>query len=109
MSGRRWTVTDRYANEIYLTEERWHHIIEEINHPELAAYEAYVRHTVQVGRRKQDVLNPQKYRYHWAYDDLPAFNTHIVVIVLFRFTEDLEERPAANNYIVTAYMKEVWS
>jgi hypothetical protein len=107
MSGRRWTIRDRYGNDIYLTEERWAHIIEAINHPELEDYEDYVQGVVQSGRRKQDTLNPQKYRYSMEFDDLPAYNSHIVVIVLFRFTEDEHGRPIANNYIVTAYMKEV--
>jgi hypothetical protein len=25
---KKWTVQDRYGNEIYLTAERWHHILE---------------------------------------------------------------------------------
>jgi len=25
---KKWTVQDRYGNTIYLTEERWHHILE---------------------------------------------------------------------------------
>lgn len=25
---KKWIVQDRYGNEIYLTEERWHHILE---------------------------------------------------------------------------------
>ena len=36
VGGRRWTVRDRYGNEIYLTQERWDHIIEPTNHPEMA-------------------------------------------------------------------------
>ncbi|MCU0490444.1 MAG: hypothetical protein MUD01_02455 [Chloroflexaceae bacterium] len=107
MSGRRWTVRDRYGNELYLTEERWDHIIEEFNHPELTDYEDYVQDTVKTGRRKQDTLNPQKYRYSKAYNDLIEYNTHIVVIVLFRFNEDDEAKPVPNNYIVTAFMKEI--
>ena len=35
-SGIRWTITERQGHEIYLTEERWHHIIEPANHPEMA-------------------------------------------------------------------------
>ena len=27
VSGRRWAVRDRYGNEIYITNERWEHII----------------------------------------------------------------------------------
>jgi hypothetical protein len=107
MIGRRWTIRDRYGNEIYLTEERWNHIVEDSNHPELEAYEDYIQDVIQLGRRKQDTLNPQKYRYSKEYPDLIEDNTHIVVIVLFRFTEDEQGKPLPNNYIVTAYMKEV--
>lgn len=42
-TGRRWTVRDRSGNEVYLTEERWEHIIEPINHPEMAAYEQQLK------------------------------------------------------------------
>jgi hypothetical protein len=34
-------------------------------------------------------------------------NTHIVAIVLFRFREGDGGRPVPNNYIVTAYQKEI--
>lgn len=37
-AGRRWTVRDRYGNDIYLTHERWKHIIEPINHPDMSDY-----------------------------------------------------------------------
>ena len=52
-------------------------------------------------------LNPQKYRYSLDFDDLEADNTHIVAIVLFRFREDEVRTPIPNNYIVTAYQKEI--
>jgi hypothetical protein len=104
--GRRWTVRDRYGNDIYLTEERWAHIIEPMNHPEMADYEEELKETIRLGRRKQDVLNPQKYRYTQAFDNLPAYNTHIVAIVLFRFSE-VDGNIIPNNYIVTAYQKEI--
>ena len=107
MFNRRWTIQDRYGYYIYLTEERWNHIIEDMNHPEIADYEEYIKDTIQTGRRKQDALNPQKYRYSKAYTDLIEDNTHMVVIILFRFSEDEQGRPEPNNYIVTAYMKEV--
>ena len=107
MFNRRWTIQDRYGYHIYLTEERWNHIIEDMNHPEMADYEEYMKDTIQTGRRKQDALNPQKYRYSKSYTDLIEDNTHMVVIILFRFSEDEQGRPEPNNYIVTAYMKEV--
>jgi hypothetical protein len=34
----RWTVRDRFGNEIYLTQERWEHIVLPFNHPERAAH-----------------------------------------------------------------------
>lgn len=62
-SGIRWTVRDRYGNQIYLTEERWEHITEAINHPEMLDYEDELQMTMRSAVRKQDTLNPQKYRY----------------------------------------------
>jgi hypothetical protein len=34
-------------------------------------------------------------------------NTHIVAVVLFRFNEGEEGRPASNNYFVTAFQKQI--
>jgi hypothetical protein len=39
MSGQRWTLRDRYGNDIYLTDERWEHITNPRNHPEMLDYE----------------------------------------------------------------------
>jgi hypothetical protein len=71
-------------------------------------YEAHLKDVIHSGRRRQDSLNPQKYRYSHAFDDLIEDNTHIVAIVLFRFNEGEDGRPVPNNYIVTAYQKAVW-
>ena len=38
-SGKRWPVQDRDGTPTYLTEERWQHIVEANNHPEMADYE----------------------------------------------------------------------
>ena len=104
---KRWTVRDRYDNDIYLTQERWEHITQSINHPEMLAYESHLKETVQSGRRKQDPLNPHKYRYVKAFVDLAEDNTHIIAIVLFRFGVGEGGKPVPNNYIVTAYQKEI--
>ena len=103
----RWKIRDRYGNEIYLTEERWQHITTSINHPDMVNYEEHLKTTIRRGRRKQDSLNPQKYRYTNAFVDLPADNTHITAIVLFRFREGSDGEPISNNYIVTAYQKRI--
>ncbi len=41
------------------------------------------------------------------FDNLTENNTHIVAIVLFRFGANNFGNPFPNNYIVTAYQKEV--
>ena len=107
VGGRRWTVHDRYGNEIYLSQERWDHIIEPTNHPEMAESEERLKETIQTGTRRQDPLNPRKYRYGKPFDGLTEDNTHIIAIVLFGFSEDESWRPVPNNYITTAYQKEI--
>ena len=101
-AGRRWTIQDRYGNVIYMTQERWEHVTDAINHPEMAPYEEHLQETIQTGRRRQDQLNPQKYRYTEDFDDL--FGD---AIVLFRFSQDAAGELSANNYVVTAYQKEI--
>jgi hypothetical protein len=103
----RWTVQDRYGNRIYLTQERWEHITESVNHPEMEDYEEELKETVKMGSRKQDSLNPQKYRYSKKFDNLSASNTHIVAVVLFRLQEGEIGEIVSNNFIVTAYQKEI--
>ncbi len=105
--GVRWTVRDRDGNEIYLTQERWDHITEPTNHPEMEGFEDELKQTIQRSRRKQDPLNPQKYVYSWPFSNLLFGNTHIVAVVLFRLREQGVQKPVANNYVVTAYQKEV--
>lgn len=105
--GLRWTVKDHFGNVIYLTQERWDHIVDPINHPEMGDCEEELKKTIVSGTRKQDSLNPQKFRYLKAFDRLPGENTHLVAIVLFRFRESQSGEPLPNNYVVTAYLKEI--
>ena len=100
----RWIERDRSGNEIYLTEERWEHITDAANHPEMLDYENELRETIRLGKRKQETFSPQKYRYSRAFENLTAKNTHIVAVVVFRLSEDL----SPNNFIVTAYQKRIW-
>lgn len=102
--GRRWSVVDEQGNSVYLTEEQWDHVLE--GHPEMAVHEQQLRETVRLGVRSQDSLNPQKFRYLRAFRGLWGDNTHLEAVVLFRFEED-EGRLVANNYVVTAYLKEI--
>ncbi len=106
-ASRRWITHDRYGNSIYLTDERWAHIVDPINHPEMADFEAQLKETIRTGARKQDLLSPRKYRYAKAFDGLAEYNTHIIAMVLFGFSENGTGQPVPNNYIVTAYQKEI--
>ena len=105
--GKRWTLQDRYHNTIYLTEERWQHITNALNHPELSDYEEYLKITLQKGHRRQEPLNPRKYRYYHAFDDLPDDVNHIVVIVLFGFDITASGQTVPNNYVATAFFKHI--
>ena len=105
--GKRWTVQDRYGNSIYLTQERWEHIIDERNHPEMVDYEEYLKTTIQKGRRRQEPLNPRKYRYFHFFDDLSDDVNHIVAIVLFGFDVDEQEQMVPNNFVATAFFKHI--
>jgi hypothetical protein len=104
-SGKRWSVYDRYGNPIYLTQERWQHIVAENNHPEMIGYEEYLQLTLQRGRRRQEPLNPRKYRYIHPFADLPDDVNHIVAIVLFGYDIDEKGQTIANNYVATAFFK----
>ena len=106
-SGVRWTVYDRYGHAIYLTHERWEHITDPSNHPEMMDFEEHLKETIQHGRRRQEPLNPRKYRYVHYFDDLPDESNHIVAIVLFTFDVDEGGHTSENNYVATAFFKHI--
>lgn len=100
--GRLWTQQDRYGNVVYLTAERWEHIVHPENHPEVEPYFEEVRETIKRGRRKQDSLRPNAYTYRLPFSDLPDDKTHIVVAVLFPRTEGAGNG-RREGFVVTAY------
>jgi hypothetical protein len=108
-SGKRWTIQDQYNNLIYLTQERWAHITNETNHPEMADYEEYLKTTIKKGRRRQEPLNPRKYRYYHPFEDLPDDVNHVIAIVLFGFDVDEQGRTIPNNFVATAFFKHIRS
>lgn len=100
-TSHRQEVYDRYGNKIYMTAERWLHALE--SRPWLADYHSEALTTIRRGRRKQDPLNPRKYKYYWpCHDLLPDFN-HLVVIVLFGETVDSKGRVVSNNHVTTVW------
>ena len=84
-------VTDRWGNRIILTDERWKHIVEW--HPELEEFHEEVLETIQKGRRRQDPVDQQKYKYIRAVEGLPFSLTHVVVVV----------RIVTRKFVLTAY------
>lgn len=108
-SAIRWTVEDRDGNPIYLTEERWRHIIDPNNHPEVVSFEEHLKTAIRKGRRRQEPLNPRKYRYSQEFNDLPDGMTHIVAIVLFGFSVSEKASFLPNNFVATAFFKHIKS
>ncbi|MBF0396219.1 MAG: hypothetical protein HQK78_05570 [Desulfobacterales bacterium] len=106
-SWKRWETQDRFGNVIYLSHERWNHIVDEINHPEMENYEDYIKLTLQKGHRKQEPLNPRKYRYYEFFEDLPGEVNMIVAIVLFGYDVNEHGETISNNFLATAFFKHV--
>lgn len=90
-----WAVQDRAGNRIVLTDERWQHIV--AGHWELTELRGQILETIRHGARKQDPLDPHKYRYSKRFSALPYGYTHIFVIV----------RLLPNKFVITAYPKRV--
>ncbi|MCB1058383.1 MAG: hypothetical protein KDD11_23015 [Acidobacteria bacterium] len=96
-----WEVHDRYGNRIRLTAERWNHVLE--NRSWMAEHFEDVLATVREGRRKQDPLDPSKYKYYRPWNVLlPEYN-HLVVVVRFREGLDAQGRNVPQNFVVTAW------
>ncbi len=102
----KWVVRDRWGNAIYLTEERWQHILE--RHEELVGLLDQVLETLRRGRRRQETLDPNRYRYSYPCADLtPEFN-HIVVAVVFRGKEQPDGMWVSNNFVTTAWGVDIY-
>lgn len=94
-------VQDWQGHTIYLTWERWQHVLD---HPGMdEGLLEPVLETLRKGRRKQDTYDPAKYKYLYKFPDLPMLYTHIVVVVKFGWRDAETE---ANNFVLTAYLIE---
>jgi hypothetical protein len=105
--GHIWTVQDRYGNTIYLTAERWQHIVE--SRPELEPHFDLFLETLRTGRRQQDTMIPNKYRYYRRYDELLPENNHLVLIVVFHTGLNEQGQYVPNNFVVTGWATYIWS
>jgi len=95
-------IRDINGNHIYLTDERWEHIIE--FHPEMVNYKQHLLTTIKIGKRKQEPLDPTTYTYYREFADLEKGFNHVIVIVKFGLTEFYE----ANNFVLTAFQKFIY-
>lgn len=98
---RKWLVCNHRGREIYLTEERWNHIIS--RHGELRDHLDDVLDTVRQGRRQQQSHDPQTYVYRFPCETLPLPFNGILVVVTFRFEHQEHDEIRPNNFIVSAW------
>jgi hypothetical protein len=106
--GKLWTHRDHFGNDIYLTDERWAHIVAPDNHPEVEPYLEQVAETVRLGRRRQDAYDPNSYQYYRPFADLPDDNSHLVVCVRFRWHTDRDGSVQEEKFVTTAYLQFFW-
>jgi len=102
---KKWTVQDRYGNTIYLTEERWNHILE--SRPEMEPFLEQFLETVRTGRRRQEALIPNEYRYYKQFDELLPENNHLIAKVVFKTQLDETGNYVPNNFVVTGWPKHI--
>lgn len=98
---KKWTVQDRYGNTVYLTEERWNHILE--SRPELEPLLEQFLETIRTGRRRQEALIPNEYSYSKQFDELLPDNNHLVAKVIFKTQLDESGHYVPNNFVVTGW------
>lgn len=99
-------VHDRWGNAIYLTDERWEHILE--FHKEMVDFRDELFTTLQQGRRRQEPLDLSVYTYFHPFDYLSGENTHIIAIVKFA-SQSTSGKEVPNNFVLTAYQKALYS
>jgi hypothetical protein len=99
---RQWPsiIQDDDGRTIYLTYERWEHALEHVGMH--AGLLDEVLRTVQRGHRRQDRLDPAKFKYTRSVEGLPRGYTHIEVVVKFGVTP--ADPPRENNFVLTAYL-----
>ena len=95
-------VRDRNGRLVYLTDERWQHIIE--FHPEMLYFKSHIFTTIRTGERKQDPIEHTIYSYYREFDDLEKGFNHLIVIVKFALAAD----GAPNNFVLTAFQKFIY-
>lgn len=76
-------IQDRRGNPIYLTDERWAHIID--GHPELSKHRSEILKNVRSGKRMQHPFFPDTFLYKKRFPQLTGGLKHIEVVVIFHW------------------------
>ena len=84
-----------------MTEERWQHILG--SRPDLEPHLDLFLETLRSGKRQQDPLFPNEYRYYKSFDELLPENDHLVMIVVFKTQLDQSGEYVPNNFVVTGW------
>ena len=71
----------------------------------LEPYSEQFLETIRKGRRKQDGLLPNEYRYYKQFNELNPDNNHLVVIVIFKTSLNEHGKYTSNNFVVTGWAK----
>lgn len=90
-----------------MTRERWLHILE--SRPELEPYLDQFLETLRTGRREQDPLAPNEYRYFKRFEELLPEHNHLIMIVIFRTQLNDDGDYVQNNFVVTGWANYIWS
>lgn len=94
---KRWT-----GREIYLTQERWDHILSK--HEELSGRLDEVLKTIRLGRRKQTKRDPRTFIYYRQVQNLPEPYDTILVFVAFRYNYiRYKYKLIVNNFVTKAW------
>ena len=87
---------DKRGDLIYLTNERWCHIVE--THPEMKNFKEELIDTIKKGRRSQDPFDQTKYKYYKRFHNLEKGFNHIIAVVKFKTLKG-----KGNKFVLTAY------
>jgi hypothetical protein len=93
-------VYDKWGNEIYLTDERWQHII--TRHPDMAGCRQQLLLTLRTGEREEKPFGSGKYFYRKKFRHLRPGRTKIIAIVKFEMKKSGTSL-LPNNFVTTAY------
>jgi hypothetical protein len=59
--------------------------------------------TIRTGRRRQEALIPNEYRYFKQFDELLPENNHLIAKVIFKTQPDEAGNYVPNNFVVTGW------